>query len=172
MVHSRRFRIMSRFIQVKVIQSCPTLCNPMDYTVHGIFQARILEWGVFPFSRVSSQPRDRTQVSCIASGFFTSWATREAQWVDMRHLLVYWEQSFWLQKGRGSIQPFRSQLLVFRPLQEVLSISLLIPLPVSLACSLIINSISSPWQDFVQLLCHFIRPTGVLEIETSVRRLL
>ena len=51
----------------------------MDYTVHGILQARILEWVTFPFSRGSSQPRDRTQASCIAGGFFTSWATREAQ---------------------------------------------------------------------------------------------
>ena len=50
----------------------------MDYTVHGILQARILEWVAFAFSRGSSQPRDWTQVSCIAGGFFTSWATREA----------------------------------------------------------------------------------------------
>ena len=50
---------------------CPTLCNPMDYTVHGIVQARILEWVAFPFSRGSPQPRDRTQVSHIAGGFFT-----------------------------------------------------------------------------------------------------
>ena len=42
--------------------------------VHGIFQARILEWIAFPFSRRSFQPRDRTQVSCIAGRFFTSWA--------------------------------------------------------------------------------------------------
>ena len=63
---------------VKVAQLCPTLCNPMDYTVHEILQARILEWVAFPFSRGSSQPRDRTQVSHIAGGFFTSWATREA----------------------------------------------------------------------------------------------
>ena len=46
--------------------------HPMDYTVHVILQARILEWVDFPFSRGSSQPRDRTQVSCIAGGFFTS----------------------------------------------------------------------------------------------------
>ena len=44
----------------------------VDYAVHGILQARILEWVAFPFSRGSSQPRDRTQVSCIASRFFTS----------------------------------------------------------------------------------------------------
>ena len=62
----------------EVAQSCPTLCDPTDYTVHGIFQARILEWVASPFSRGSSQCRDWTQVSCIACGFFTSWATREA----------------------------------------------------------------------------------------------
>ena len=46
--------------------------------VHGILQARILKWVAIPFSRGSSQPRDRTQVSHIAGGFFISWATREA----------------------------------------------------------------------------------------------
>ena len=73
---------------VKIAQSCPTLCNPMDYTVHGILQARILEWVAFPFPRGSSQPRDWTQVSCIADGFFTSWATREAL-VTCQSLLFY-----------------------------------------------------------------------------------
>ena len=63
-------------VKVRVTQS--TLCDPMDYTVHGIFQARILEWVAFPFSSGSSQPRDQSQVSHIACGFFTSWATREA----------------------------------------------------------------------------------------------
>ena len=58
--------------EVKVAQSCPTFCDPMDYTVHGILQARILEWVAFPFSRGSFQPRHRTQVSHIAGGFFTS----------------------------------------------------------------------------------------------------
>ena len=57
---------------MKVAQLCLTLCNPMDYTVHGILQAGILEWVVFPFSRGSSQPRDRTQVSRIVGGFFTT----------------------------------------------------------------------------------------------------
>ena len=65
-------------VKVKVAQSCPTLWDSMDYAVHGILQARILEWVAFPFSRGSSQPRDRTQVSHIAGGFFTSWATRKA----------------------------------------------------------------------------------------------
>ena len=48
--------------------------TPRTVTVHGILQARTLEWVVFPFSRGSSQPRDWTQVSRIAGGFFTSWA--------------------------------------------------------------------------------------------------
>ena len=61
-----------------VVQLCPAPRDSMDYTVHGILQARILEWVDFPFSRRSFQPRDWTEVSCIAGGFFTSWATREA----------------------------------------------------------------------------------------------
>ena len=56
-----------------------TLCNPMYGIVQGILQARILEWVAFPFSRGSSQPRYRTQVSRVAGIFFTIWATREAQ---------------------------------------------------------------------------------------------
>ena len=64
--------------EVKVAQSCLTLCNPIDYSVHGILQLRILEWVAFPFSRGSSQPRDQTQLSHIAGGFFTSGATRKA----------------------------------------------------------------------------------------------
>ena len=59
---------------VKAAQSCPTLCDPIDYTVHGILQARILQWVVaFPFSRGSSQPRARTQVFCIAGIFLSDW---------------------------------------------------------------------------------------------------
>ena len=66
-------------LKVKVAQLCLTLCNTMDCIGHGILQARILEWVAFPFSRGSFQPRDQTQVSHMAGGFFTSWATREAQ---------------------------------------------------------------------------------------------
>ena len=60
------------YSEVKVTQACLTLCNLLDYTVHGILQARIMVWVAFPFSRRSSQPRDQTQVSHIAGGFFTS----------------------------------------------------------------------------------------------------
>ena len=59
-------------VKVKVAQSCSTLCDPMDCTVHGILQARIPEWVAFPFSRGSFQPRDGTQVFHISSRFFTS----------------------------------------------------------------------------------------------------
>ena len=65
--------------KVKVTQSCPAPCDPMDYRVHGILQARILKWIAIPFSRGSSQTRDQTQVPCTAGRFFTSWATREAR---------------------------------------------------------------------------------------------
>ena len=54
-----------------------TLCDSMNYTVHGILQAKILEWLDFPVSRGSSQPRDWTQISHIAGRFFSSWVTRE-----------------------------------------------------------------------------------------------
>ena len=64
-------------MKVKVAQLCLTLFDTMDYTVHGILLARILEGTAIPFSRGSSQPRDWTGVSYIAGGFFSSWATRE-----------------------------------------------------------------------------------------------
>ena len=62
---------------LKHTQSCPTLCNPMDCSppgssIHGILQARILEWVAIPFSRGSSQFKDQTWVSCIVGRFFTS----------------------------------------------------------------------------------------------------
>ena len=53
-------------VKVKDAQSCPTLCGPMDHTVHGILQTRILEWVAIPFSRGSFQPRDQTQVSNVS----------------------------------------------------------------------------------------------------------
>ena len=63
-------------IEIEVAQSCPTLCDPINGSllgcvVHGIFQARILEWAAISSSRGSSQPRDQTRVSCIADRHFT-----------------------------------------------------------------------------------------------------
>ena len=77
-------------------QSCPTLCDPMDYSppgfsVHGIFQARILERVVMPSARGSSWPRDWSHiscVSCIADRFFTHWAIREAHGGDIQRQIV------------------------------------------------------------------------------------
>ena len=68
----------------EVAQSCPTLCDPMDcslpgFSDHGIFQTRVLEWVAISFSRGSSRPRNRTQVSHIVGRSFTLWATREAR---------------------------------------------------------------------------------------------
>ena len=65
-------KAMKESMKVNIAQSCPTLCDPLDYVVHGILQARVLEWVAVPFSRRSFQPRDRIQVSYIAGGFFTS----------------------------------------------------------------------------------------------------
>ena len=66
----------------EVAQLCPTLCDTKDgslpgSSIHGIFQARVLEWVATSFSRGSSQPRDRTWVSRIVGRYFTIWATRE-----------------------------------------------------------------------------------------------
>ena len=89
---------------VKVSQSCPTLCDPMDYTVHGILQARILECVAILFSRGSSQPRDGTQVSHIAGRFFTSWATGEAD-------LTVWIATNWKILKEGGIPDHLTCLL-------------------------------------------------------------
>ena len=70
----------SKTVKILDTQLCPTLCDPMNCRppgsiVHGILQARLLEWVAIPFPRGSFQPRHQTQVSCIAGRFFTIWAT-------------------------------------------------------------------------------------------------
>ena len=84
-IYDYNFIISLKKVKVLVIQSCPTLCDPMDcslpgFLAHGILQARIWEWVAIPFSRRSSWPRDWTQVFYIAGRFFTIWAIREAQY--------------------------------------------------------------------------------------------
>ena len=85
-------------VQAKLLQSCPTLCNPMDCglpgsSVRGILQARIIEWAAMPSSRGSSQPRDWTHVSCFG-----------------RQVLYHFGQcKFWLQKMRSAAVFHRSK---------------------------------------------------------------
>ena len=76
----------------KLLQLCPALCDLMDIARQaplsmGILQARILEWVAVPSSRGSSQPRDQTQLSCTAGGFFTDLATREAHTLNCVYML-------------------------------------------------------------------------------------
>ena len=76
-----------------VTQSCPTLCDPTNcsppgFSVHGILQARILEWIAIPFSRGTSKPRDRTLFSCLKGRFFTVWATGEVSG-GLLHIFLY-----------------------------------------------------------------------------------
>ena len=101
-----------------VAQSCPTLWDPMDCSppgssVHGISQARILEWVAISFSRGSSLPRDWICISCISGEFFTNWATREAcpsnglsqiiRKVGLETLWTFWPLCYWnKQEGQTS----------------------------------------------------------------------
>ena len=71
-VKNTDFRDKCQKVKVNVAKSCPTLGDPMDYTMRGILQVRILEGVAFHFSTGSSQPRDQTWVTCIAGGLFTS----------------------------------------------------------------------------------------------------
>jgi len=82
--------------EVKVAQSCPTLCNPMGYTVHGILQAGILEQVAFPLSRGSSQPRGWAQVSRFADKFFTAEPQGNTYYFIFQNKLVksLWYSSF------------------------------------------------------------------------------
>ena len=84
--HWATWDAQSSTIVSEVSQSCQTLCDPVDCSppgssIHGILQARILEWVAISSSRGSSRPRDWTWVSFIAGRFFTIWATREAQFL-------------------------------------------------------------------------------------------
>ena len=76
------YAYLSIYMCVLVSQSCPVLCDPVNcslgFSVHGIFQASILEWVAIPFSRGSFWPRDWIWVSCAAGRFFIFWVTREA----------------------------------------------------------------------------------------------
>ena len=82
-------------MKVLVTQSCPILCDPMEYSplassVHGTLQARILEWVAISFSRGSSQPRDWTTISHLAGRLFTDWTTWGSQLVVTKLVSVEW----------------------------------------------------------------------------------
>ena len=125
----------------EVPQLCLTLCEPMDYTVHGVLlvritgvgrhsllqfptqganpvdlcrqilyqlshkgSPRILEWVAYSFSSGSSQPRDWTRVSCIAGGFFTNWAIREAPFknIGVDNWGTLKSKALWIQSSTGA----------------------------------------------------------------------
>ena len=101
----------------EVTQLCPTLCDPMDCSLpgsstHGIFQARILEWVAISFSRGTSWPRDRSQVSCIVGRHFIVWATRDS----LRLASLILESDFSkLGRGEGFQLPKARQSLPWFP---------------------------------------------------------
>ena len=78
----------------KVIHLCLTLCDPIGSMVHWIFQARIPERVAFPFSRGSSQPRDRTQISHIAGRLFTNCATKPTTLLNVLKPNIYFWKKF------------------------------------------------------------------------------
>ena len=101
----------------EVAQSCPTLCDPVDCSppgssVHGVLQARILEWVAISFSRGSSRPRNRTHVSRIAGRRFNLWATREAP-LMYGPLIYVWSPYI---VYRWEIQPYMISLSCFEEL--------------------------------------------------------
>ena len=142
--------------EVKVIQSCPTLCDPMDYIVHGILQARILEWVAFPFSKGSSKPfskgssqsRDRTQVSRIAGRFFTRWATREALFcfcflMDVIYIYIFDLNILYKNRFKSS-----QVLMTALSLDIILFLSLLPPIHAFLIYAQLLSQLwlfATPW---------------------------
>ena len=138
----------------EVTQSCLTLCNPIDCSlpgssVHGIFQARVMEWVAISFFRGSSQPRDRTQVSHIADRHFTVWATKEdhdpgSKWIPTVPFLIWGKLEKWKLVWVGNIKGggFISHLpkswksyILFLPSLLFCSPQLCLSLPPSVALS-------------------------------------
>ena len=79
--------MVSCTVKVKITWLCLAFCDSMDCSPRN-FPDQNTRVVAFPFSRGSSQPRDQTQVSCLAGGFFTSWATRKALWSEVKMLVT------------------------------------------------------------------------------------
>ena len=93
----------------KLLSCVQLFVTPWTYTVHGILQARILEWVAIPFSRGSSQHRTQTRVTWIAGRFLTNWAIREERsiWglsISKNYLLKDWEDTYQHIKSEMSYQ--------------------------------------------------------------------
>ena len=123
-------------LKVKVTQLYLTLCDPMDCSppgssIHGILQARTLEWVAIPYSRGSSRPKDGTLVSCIAWRIFTMWTTREAPclcyfpffnlkqcWSKYPYIrmLTYWSLYFYMDRMLPKMENFPQPWMSVFPL--------------------------------------------------------
>ena len=114
------------FLCVVVAQWCPTLCDPMNcslsgFSIHGIFQARILKWVAVSFSRGSSQPRDWTLVSCIVGKLY--YLSHQGN-----PLLAYWFLGALIQfRALGSVPALPPSLGVGSKNKEVYKLSLMVP---------------------------------------------
>ena len=116
-------------------------CSPPGSSVHEIFQARILEWGAISFSRGSSQPRDRTRVSCTAGRLFTDWGTRETH--DLLHLisLIDWSVLFNVLWGSSPLPEALNYFWVQTAYRRTASFSLTIA-PFTSLCQSALNSVA------------------------------
>ena len=106
-------QMLLQTLRSEAAQLCPTLCDPLHSSlsgssIHGIFQARVLEWIAISFSRGSSQPRDWTQISRITGWCFTVWATRE---VDQQFFLMQTYECFPHSVANGCLNPPASYTL-------------------------------------------------------------
>ena len=112
---------MKAIVKVLVTQSRPTLCDPIDcsppdFSVHGILQARVLEWVAIVLSRGPSPPRDRTHISHIARRFFTIQATKEAYFIFPLVMCVFSINKLFILFDNSAIIPFGCSYVDFHEL--------------------------------------------------------
>ena len=151
----------------------------MDYTVHGILQARILEWVACPFSRRSSQPWDWTQVSCIVGELFNRWATREALiLLNYRHTPICRDHFSCSVQSLSRVQLFATPLTTARQaslsitnsrsLPKLISIESLMPSNhLILCCPLLLRHQSFPASGSFQMSQFFTSGSQSIEVSAS-----